>query len=76
VQQIAAMGTVIFSAYDGEQRDLRWVSLSLSAMALILLMMRLWATWQNRGWFGLEDAFVIAATVRAFHYRKTDCTAC
>ncbi|KAJ4296403.1 hypothetical protein N0V90_006448 [Kalmusia sp. IMI 367209] len=57
------MVTVIFSAYANEQRDLRWVSISLSAMALVLLAMRMTTTWQNRGWFGLEDAFVIASTV-------------
>ncbi|OAG13086.1 uncharacterized protein CC84DRAFT_1227981 [Paraphaeosphaeria sporulosa] len=56
------MGTVVFSAYANEQRDLRWVSISLSAVALVLLTMRLTTTWQNRGWFGLEDAFVIAST--------------
>lgn len=58
------MGTVIFSAYVNEQRDLRWVSISLSVVAVVLLAMRLTTTWQNRGWFGLEDGFVIAATVR------------
>ena len=57
------MGAIIFSAYANEQRDLRWVSLSLSAVALVLLVLRMLTTWKNRGWFGLEDAFVIASTV-------------
>lgn len=57
------MGAVIFSAYANEQRDLRWVSVTLSSIALVLLILRMLTTWQNRGWFGLEDAFVIASTV-------------
>ncbi|KAF1971238.1 hypothetical protein BU23DRAFT_471186 [Bimuria novae-zelandiae CBS 107.79] len=57
------MGAVIFSAYENEHRDLRWVSISLSIVALVLLVMRMTTTWQNRGWFGLEDGFVITATI-------------
>lgn len=57
------MGSVVFSAYANEHRDLRWVSVSLASLALVLLIMRMVTTWQNRGWFGLEDAFVMASTV-------------
>lgn len=55
---------MIFSAYAQEQRDLRWVSVSLTVIATVLLVCRLATTWQNRGWFGAEDIMVIAATVR------------
>lgn len=55
---------MIFDPYPEEQRDLRWVSLCLTAIATLLLLMRLVSTWHNRGWFGAEDVCVIAATVR------------
>lgn len=55
--------TMIFHAYTEEQRDLRWVTVTLTIIATLLLMCRLSATIKNRGWLGLEDAFVIAANV-------------
>ena len=55
---------IMFHAYEGEQRDLRWVSVTLTSIATILLLCRLSATIKNRGWLGLEDALVIVANVR------------
>ncbi|PSN72940.1 hypothetical protein BS50DRAFT_606772 [Corynespora cassiicola Philippines] len=52
---------MIFQAYPEEQRDLRWVTLTLTSIATLLMICRMVATWKNRGWFGLEDGFVIAA---------------
>ena len=53
----------MFHAYEGQQRELRWVSGSLTTVATLLLLFRLSATIKNRGWLGLEDALVIAANV-------------
>lgn len=52
-----------FKAHDGQQRDLRWVTVTLTLIAAFLLVFRLRATVRNRGWLGLEDGFVIAANV-------------
>ncbi|KAF3031500.1 hypothetical protein E8E12_000456 [Didymella heteroderae] len=53
----------MFHAYEGQQRELRWVSVSFTTIATLLLLFRLSATIKNRGWLGLEDALVIAANV-------------
>lgn len=53
----------MFHAYEGQQRELRWVSVTLTVIATSLLLFRLSATIKNRGWLGLEDALVIAACV-------------
>ena len=53
----------LFHSYPEQQRDLRWVTVGLTALATVLLLMRLVATWKNRGWFGLEDVFVVTAHV-------------
>jgi hypothetical protein len=53
----------MFHAYEGQQRELRWVSVSLTTISTFLLLFRLSATIKNRGWLGLEDALVIAANV-------------
>lgn len=53
----------MFHAYEGQQRELRWVSVSLTTIATLLLLFRLSATIKNRGWLGLEDTLVIAANV-------------
>lgn len=57
------MNTMIFNAYPGEQRDLRWVTVTLTVIATLLLVFRILSTIKNRGWLGLEDGFVIAANV-------------
>ncbi|KAH8726937.1 hypothetical protein GQ44DRAFT_678817 [Phaeosphaeriaceae sp. PMI808] len=54
---------MIFQAYPEEQRDIRWITVTLAAIATFLLLFRITATWRNRGWLGLEDAFVIAADI-------------
>jgi hypothetical protein len=54
---------MIFKAYPAEQRDMRWITISLTTIATLLLLFRITATVRNRGWLGLEDAFVIAANV-------------
>ncbi|KAF2621930.1 hypothetical protein BU25DRAFT_481224 [Macroventuria anomochaeta] len=54
---------MLFHAYPEEQRDLRWVSATLTTIATLLLLCRLSATVKNRGWLGLEDGLVIAANV-------------
>ncbi|CAO2647456.1 Nn.00g083780.m01.CDS01 [Neocucurbitaria sp. VM-36] len=54
---------MIFNAYPEEQRDLRWVTVALTTIATLLLLSRITSTIRNRGWLGLEDAFVIAANV-------------
>lgn len=53
----------MYSAYPGEQQDLRWVSVTLTAIAVILLASRISITIKNRGWLGVEDVLVIASTV-------------
>lgn len=53
----------MYSAYAGEQHDLRWVTVTLTAIAIILLTFRISITIKNRGWLGVEDALVIASTV-------------
>jgi hypothetical protein len=55
---------MVFKAYPNEQRDMRWITISLTAIATLLLFFRITATVRNRGWLGLEDAFVITANVR------------
>jgi hypothetical protein len=55
---------MIFKAYADEQRDLRWVVVTLTSIATVLLGLRMITTWKNRGWFGLEDVFVVLADVR------------
>jgi hypothetical protein len=52
---------MIFKAYPAEQKDMRWITISLTTIATLLLLFRITATVRNRGWLGLEDAFVIAA---------------
>ncbi|ORY00959.1 hypothetical protein BCR34DRAFT_494276 [Clohesyomyces aquaticus] len=54
---------MVFSAYPEEQRDLRWVTATLTGIATILLCLRLMSTWRNRGWWGMEDGFVVSANV-------------
>jgi hypothetical protein len=54
---------MIFKAYPAEQRDMRWITISMTTIATLLLLFRITATVRNRGWLGLEDAFVIAANV-------------
>jgi len=54
---------MIFQPYEGEQRDIRWVTITLAVIATALLSCRLVSTWKNRGWFGMEDVFVVAADV-------------
>lgn len=56
-------GTMVFEAYPEEQRDMRWITVTLTSVATLLLICRLTATVRNRGFLGLEDAFVIAANV-------------
>jgi hypothetical protein len=63
---------MIFYTYEEQQRDLRWVSVSLTTIATLLLFFRLSATIKNRGWLGLEDAMVIAANVSAMTTRLQD----
>ncbi|KAF2181112.1 hypothetical protein K469DRAFT_671753 [Zopfia rhizophila CBS 207.26] len=67
---------MLFKAYPEEQRDMRWVSVTLSTTATVLLALRMFTTWKNRGWFGLEDVFVVAAdicliTLAAMMYTST-----
>ncbi|KAH7408821.1 hypothetical protein DE146DRAFT_388802 [Phaeosphaeria sp. MPI-PUGE-AT-0046c] len=54
---------MIFKAYPEEQRDMRWITVILTSLATFLLGCRLTATVRNRGFLGLEDAFVIAANI-------------
>jgi hypothetical protein len=55
---------MVFEAYPEEQRDMRIITVLLTSIATLLLFFRISATIRNRGWLGLEDAFVIAANVR------------
>jgi hypothetical protein len=54
---------MIFSAYQGQQQDLQWVTVTLTVISTVLLLWRVTNTITSRGWLGLEDAFVIAANV-------------
>ena len=54
---------MVFEAYPDQQRDMRWITVVLTSVATLLLGCRLIATVRNRGFLGLEDAFVIAANV-------------
>ncbi|KAF1836161.1 hypothetical protein BDW02DRAFT_629041 [Decorospora gaudefroyi] len=54
---------MIFDAYPEEQRDLRWVTVTLTVISTLLLTWRISNTITHRGWLGWEDAFVIAANV-------------
>ncbi|KAF1848181.1 uncharacterized protein K460DRAFT_364149 [Cucurbitaria berberidis CBS 394.84] len=54
---------MIFEAYPEEQRDLRWVTISLATLSSLLLLFRIVTTIRNRGWLGLEDVFVIASNL-------------
>jgi hypothetical protein len=56
---------MIFKAYPEEQRDMRWITITMTSIATLLLICRIYATVRNRGWLGLEDAFVITANVSA-----------
>jgi hypothetical protein len=56
---------MIFKAYPEEQRDMRWITVTMTSIATLLLICRIYATVRNRGWLGLEDAFVITANVGA-----------
>lgn len=54
---------MIFKAYPDEQRDYRIIVITLTIIATLLLFCRIGTTIRNRGWLGLEDAFVIAANI-------------
>jgi hypothetical protein len=54
---------MIFKAYPEEQRDMRWITVTMTSIATLLLICRIYTTVRNRGWLGLEDAFVITANV-------------
>ncbi|KAF2638130.1 hypothetical protein P280DRAFT_432362 [Massarina eburnea CBS 473.64] len=54
---------MIFQPYPNEQRDLRWVTVTLTSIATSLLIVRLATTWKQRGWFGLEDVCVIISAI-------------
>jgi hypothetical protein len=56
---------MVFEAYPEQQRDMRWVLVSLTTLATLLLIFRITATIRHRGWLGLEDFFVITANVSA-----------
>ncbi|KAF1944951.1 hypothetical protein EJ02DRAFT_420002 [Clathrospora elynae] len=67
---------MIFVAYAEEQRDLQWVTVTLTTIATLLLSWRIATTIRYRGWLGLEDAFVIAADfslilLAVFIYKST-----
>ncbi|KAF2818403.1 hypothetical protein CC86DRAFT_433465 [Ophiobolus disseminans] len=61
---------MIFRAYPEEQRDLRWATVFLTTLATVLLITRIYCTFRNRGWLGLEDYFVMTANV-IFIYNAT-----
>ena len=66
---------MIFIAYPEEQRDLQWVTVTLTVISTLLLTWRISSTITSRGWLGLEDAFVIMANVSLcsrFKHRGTD----
>ncbi|KAH5358932.1 hypothetical protein HBI49_140190 [Parastagonospora nodorum] len=54
---------MIFKAYPEEQSHMRWITIIMTAIATLLLFCRIMATVKNRGWLGVEDAFVIAANI-------------
>jgi hypothetical protein len=54
---------MIFKAYPEEQSHMRWITITMTVIATLLLFCRIMATVKNRGWLGVEDAFVIAANV-------------
>jgi len=54
---------MIFKAYPEEQSHMRWITITMTVIATLLLLCRIMATVKNRGWLGLEDAFVIVANV-------------
>jgi hypothetical protein len=54
---------MIFDAYLGEQRDLQWVTVTLSVIATLLVTWRISNAMTTRGWLSLEDAFVVAANL-------------
>lgn len=52
-----------FEPYPGQEEHLRNVPIALTCVAFILVIARLVVTWKNRGWFGVEDYFIILAFV-------------
>lgn len=57
---------MIFHAYDGEQRDLQWVTITMTLIATFLSGCRLTASFKNRGSLEWEDALVVTADVSQF----------
>ena len=55
---------MILPTYPKEQRDLRWVTITLITITTLLLLYRLSATVKNRGCLGPGLVFVIMANVR------------
>jgi hypothetical protein len=55
---------MIFTPYPEQPEHIRWITVTMTTIATLLLLFRITATIRNRGWLGLEDAFVIAANVR------------
>jgi hypothetical protein len=58
------IGIMIFTPYPEQPEHIRWITVTMTTIATLLLLFRITATIRNRGWLGLEDAFVIAANVR------------
>lgn len=54
---------MLFEPYPEEQLDLRWVTITLTLIAVFLLLARLTSTWNRRGSLGWEDGFVAMSTV-------------
>jgi hypothetical protein len=64
---------MIFSAYEGQQKDLQWVTVTLTVISTVLLIWRITNTITSRGWLGLEDVFVIMANVSTTPPRNCKC---
>ncbi|KAF2131730.1 hypothetical protein P153DRAFT_286237 [Dothidotthia symphoricarpi CBS 119687] len=54
---------MLFEPYPGEQQDLRWVTITLTCLAVVLLLARLTSTWNRSGSLGWEDASVVMSTI-------------
>jgi hypothetical protein len=52
-----------FDPYSGQDKDLRNVPIALTSVAFFLVTARLVTTYKNRGWYGAEDYFIVAAVV-------------
>ncbi|KAF2176841.1 hypothetical protein K469DRAFT_605642 [Zopfia rhizophila CBS 207.26] len=60
-----------FDPYPGQEKHLRNVPIALVSVASVLVVARFVTTYNNRGWFGAEDFFIVASVV-SHHFHVAD----